>query len=55
VEGKCDVDTPPLAPVGGEEDHLSACHFPLEHWPMSEEEMRLGVAVAATSAATAAD
>jgi oligopeptide/dipeptide ABC transporter ATP-binding protein len=55
VEGKCDVDTPPLAPVGGDEDHLSACHFPLEHWPMSEEEMRLGVAVAATSAATAAD
>jgi oligopeptide/dipeptide ABC transporter ATP-binding protein len=48
VDGKCNVDTPPLEQVGAEEGHLSACHFPLEHWPMSEEEMRLGgVAVAA--------
>jgi hypothetical protein len=31
------VDTPELAMHG---DHLAACHFPLEHWPMSEEEMR---------------
>jgi oligopeptide/dipeptide ABC transporter ATP-binding protein len=48
VDGKCNVDTPPLEQIGAEEGHLSACHFPLEHWPMSEEEMRLGgVAVAA--------
>jgi oligopeptide/dipeptide ABC transporter ATP-binding protein len=48
VDGKCNVDTPLLEQVGGDEGHLSACHFPLEHWPMSEEEMRLGgVAVAA--------
>jgi oligopeptide/dipeptide ABC transporter ATP-binding protein len=40
VEGKCDVDTPPLESVGGDGTHLSACHFPLEHWPMSEDEMR---------------
>jgi oligopeptide/dipeptide ABC transporter ATP-binding protein len=37
VDGKCNVDTPELAMHG---DHLAACHFPLEHWPMSEEEMR---------------
>ena len=48
VDGKCNVDTPPLAPVGTGDGHVAACHFPLEHWPMSEEEMRLGgVAVAA--------
>jgi oligopeptide/dipeptide ABC transporter ATP-binding protein len=42
VDGKCNVDTPPLAAVAGDANHVSACHFPLEHWPMSEEEMRLG-------------
>jgi oligopeptide/dipeptide ABC transporter ATP-binding protein len=49
VDGKCNVDTPLLAPVGTGEGHVAACHFPLEHWPMSEEEMRIvgGVAVAA--------
>jgi len=48
VDGKCNVDTPPLDPIGGDPTHLSACHFPLEHWPMSEDEMRrIGVAVAA--------
>ena len=40
VEGKCDVDTPPLESVSADPTHLSACHFPLEHWPMTEEEMR---------------
>jgi oligopeptide/dipeptide ABC transporter ATP-binding protein len=40
VDGKCNVDPPPLAPVGTGESHLAACHFPLEHWPMSEDEMR---------------
>jgi oligopeptide/dipeptide ABC transporter ATP-binding protein len=39
VEGKCNVDTPPLEPVGGD-GHVAACHFPLERWPMSEEEIR---------------
>ena len=40
VQGKCDVDTPPLESVSADPTHLSACHFPLEHWPMTEEEMR---------------
>ena len=39
VDGKCNVDTPELAPHGGD-DHYAACHFPLEHWPMGEDEMR---------------
>jgi len=37
VDGKCNVDTPELIQHGS---HLAACHFPLEHWPMSEDEMR---------------
>jgi oligopeptide/dipeptide ABC transporter ATP-binding protein len=37
VDGKCNVDTPELVRHGS---HLAACHFPLEHWPMSDEEMR---------------
>ena len=32
-EGRCDVDTPPLAPIA--DDHLVACHYPLERWPMN--------------------
>jgi len=38
VEGHCDVETPPLYAFGG--DHVAACHYPLERWPMSYEEMR---------------
>jgi oligopeptide/dipeptide ABC transporter ATP-binding protein len=37
VDGKCNVDTPELVMHGS---HLAACHFPLERWPMSEDEMR---------------
>jgi len=36
VDGKCNVDTPELIQHGS---HLAACPFPLERWPMSEEEM----------------
>jgi peptide/nickel transport system ATP-binding protein/oligopeptide transport system ATP-binding protein len=36
--GHCDVDMPELRPFG--DDHFAACHYPLEHWPMTEEEMR---------------
>ena len=31
-EGHCDVETPELVPVA--RDHLAACHYPLERWPM---------------------
>jgi oligopeptide/dipeptide ABC transporter ATP-binding protein len=31
-EGHCDVETPPLDPIANE--HLVACHYPLERWPM---------------------
>jgi peptide/nickel transport system ATP-binding protein len=42
--GVCDVDTPELRSIGAGE-HLVRCHFPLERWPMSGEELRDGVAV----------
>src|SRR5262249_14499003 len=36
--GRCDVDDPPLYPFGDE--HVASCHYPLERWPLTEEEMR---------------
>jgi oligopeptide/dipeptide ABC transporter ATP-binding protein len=36
--GHCDVVEPQLRPF--EADHEAACHYPVEHWPMSEEELR---------------
>ena len=36
--GHCDVETPPLYPFG--DDHVASCHYPLERWPLTEEEMR---------------
>jgi oligopeptide/dipeptide ABC transporter ATP-binding protein len=38
VEGKCDVEEPLLRSFT--QGHTAACHFPLERWPMSEDEMR---------------
>jgi oligopeptide/dipeptide ABC transporter ATP-binding protein len=38
VEGHCDVDTPDLYKFGP--DHVAACHYPLERWPMTFSEMR---------------
>jgi oligopeptide/dipeptide ABC transporter ATP-binding protein len=40
VQGHCDVEEPALIQRGGSPGHLSKCHYPLERWPMSEEEMR---------------
>jgi oligopeptide/dipeptide ABC transporter ATP-binding protein len=40
-EGHCDVDTPELRPMNGS-DHIAACHYPLERWPMTVAEMRKG-------------
>ena len=37
-EGLCDVDEPQLRELGP--GHYAACHLPLEHWPMSEEELK---------------
>jgi oligopeptide/dipeptide ABC transporter ATP-binding protein len=36
-KGHCDVETPLLEPKNGQ---LAACHYPLEKWPMSDEEIR---------------
>jgi len=35
--GRCDVETPPLSSFGA--GHLAACHYPLERWPMTPEEI----------------
>jgi oligopeptide/dipeptide ABC transporter ATP-binding protein len=48
-EGVCDADDPPLVTFG--ETHVAKCFYPLERWPMSEEELRTRPAEAATSAA----
>jgi oligopeptide/dipeptide ABC transporter ATP-binding protein len=37
-EGHCDVETPPLYDFGS--GHVAACHYPLERWPMTDEDMR---------------
>jgi oligopeptide/dipeptide ABC transporter ATP-binding protein len=37
--GHCDVDAPQLQPFAGGA-YQAACHYPLERWPMSEDEMR---------------
>jgi peptide/nickel transport system ATP-binding protein len=37
-EGHCDVETPPLYPMG--DGHYAACHYPLERWPLTADEMR---------------
>ena len=37
-EGVCDVEEPLLRPFG--DGHEAACHFPLERWPMTAEEIR---------------
>jgi oligopeptide/dipeptide ABC transporter ATP-binding protein len=37
-EGHCDVEEPPLYNFG--DSHTAACHYPLENWPLTEEEMR---------------
>ncbi|HZT52770.1 MAG TPA: dipeptide ABC transporter ATP-binding protein [Gaiellaceae bacterium] len=40
VDGVCNVEEPLLKPVPGSEGHEYACHFPLERWPMDEDEFR---------------
>src|SRR6476620_4347492 len=37
-EGHCDVEEPPLYSFGGE--HVAACHYPLERWPLDAEEFK---------------
>jgi oligopeptide/dipeptide ABC transporter ATP-binding protein len=45
-DGHCNVEEPELRPIGGG-GQLVKCHYPLEFWPMSEEEMRSPSAQAA--------
>jgi peptide/nickel transport system ATP-binding protein/oligopeptide transport system ATP-binding protein len=36
--GHCDVEAPQLRKFDG--DHVAACHYPVEKWPISEDELR---------------
>jgi oligopeptide/dipeptide ABC transporter ATP-binding protein len=47
-EGHCDVETPELLPRGGP-GHVAACHYPLERWPLTEQEIRSPAAAAASA------
>jgi oligopeptide/dipeptide ABC transporter ATP-binding protein len=38
VEGHCDVEEPPLYSFGNGQS--AACHYPLERWPLTADEMR---------------
>jgi oligopeptide/dipeptide ABC transporter ATP-binding protein len=40
VEGHCDVAEPALINRGGNASHVAKCHYPLERWPMTVDEMR---------------
>jgi oligopeptide/dipeptide ABC transporter ATP-binding protein len=53
VEGVCDVDEPALINRGGHATHVAKCHFPLERWPMTEEEMRRAPGARTSAPATA--
>ena len=37
-EGHCDVEEPPLYSFG--DGHVAACHYPLESWPLDEDEFK---------------
>ncbi|HEY7397701.1 MAG TPA: dipeptide ABC transporter ATP-binding protein [Gaiellaceae bacterium] len=51
VEGHCDVEPPQLVPRGNAgNDHLTRCHYPLERWPLTVEEMRRHDGARATAA-----
>ncbi len=43
--GRCDVELPVLRQFEG--DHMAACHYPVEHWPMTEDELRRPAALSA--------
>ncbi len=53
VEGRCDVEEPALINRGGNMSHVAKCHFPLEHWPMTEENMRRAPVAGDVTAAAA--
>ena len=53
VEGHCDVEEPALINRGGAPTHTAKCHYPLERWPMTEDEIRR-IGSAAPSAPPAA-
>jgi oligopeptide/dipeptide ABC transporter ATP-binding protein len=55
VEGKCDVDEPVLTQAPGAADHDFACHYPLDRWPMGNDELQRHGVVAQEAAAGSFD
>jgi peptide/nickel transport system ATP-binding protein len=53
VEGHCDVEDPPLRSFRA--GHYAACHYPLERWPLPEEEFRRATKSTAVAAESAAE
>jgi oligopeptide transport system ATP-binding protein len=49
-EGHCDVEEPPL--YSFTDGHVAACHYPLERWPMSADEIRHATSGPARAEAT---
>src|SRR5687768_14006 len=49
-EGHCDVEEPPLYSFA--DGHVAACHYPLERWPMSADEIRRAESGPARAGAT---
>ena len=47
-EGVCDVDDPPISSFG--DGHQAKCHYPLERWPLTAEEMKGGASEVAEAA-----
>jgi len=54
VQGHCDVEEPLLGPIGAR-GHVGACHYPLERWPISDEDFRRPKPAPAVAAAEPAD
>jgi oligopeptide/dipeptide ABC transporter ATP-binding protein len=54
VQGHCDVEEPLLSPIGAR-GHFGACHYPLERWPISEEDFRRPKPAPAVATAEPAD
>jgi oligopeptide transport system ATP-binding protein len=48
--GVCDVEDPP--PTGYGEGHVAKCYYPLEHWPMTPEEMQFRSSASVEAAVT---
>jgi oligopeptide transport system ATP-binding protein len=47
--GQCDTVEPVLEPTPGEPNHIAACHYPFERWPLTEGELKARRELASTA------